>query len=461
MNDEHPEPQSGATPSRFSGIHTRTFEAELLISGAVVFGLFQLPPLMSRYFETVVVRFEGHLRTVALLGQTYTALVVYALLGAFLFHLVLRAFWIGLVGLESVFPDGIRWDRVKAGPFYIANARKRIGSLAQLIDRVDDLCSLVFSFGFLIVILFIYFAALALVSAFGGFLISTLVFGGRWSAQVFWVIFGFVVFFPLAIMIADNRLGSRVRTDSRAGRLTAFMVKASYAISPARWMAPIQLTLGSNISSSKVSAALNAVMLTLGIGVMVVMFAHAGVIRLDNLVFFPDTLRASGIDPSHYRDQRDEKAFEPLLPSIQSGVVEGPFLKLVIPYVPRRHNPLIRVRCPELVPFRSSGFVVGRPDPPGVEEYRAAADCLGSLFPIQIDGDPLQDPWFEFTEDPSSGMAAIVTYVALTDLEAGRHELTIAAPSRAMSRGDADAEPIHHRIPFWCAGSPAPDLDRE
>jgi hypothetical protein len=453
MSEEHPEPQSGATPSRFSGFHIRTFEAELLISGAVVFGLFQLPPLMSRYFETVLVRFDGHLRTVALLGQTYTALVVYALLGAFLLHLVLRAFWIGLVGLESVFPDGIKWDQVRSGPFFIANARRRIGTLAQLIDRVDDLCSLVFSFGFLIVIIFIYFAVLALVSAFSGFLISTLLLGGRWSAQIFWVIFGFVIFFPLATMIADNRLGSRIRVDGGSGRLMAFMMKVAYGMSPVRWMAPIQLTLGSNISSSRVTAAMNAVMLFLGIGVMAAMFAQAGVIRLDNLVFFPDTLRASGIDPRHYRNQRHEWQVEPLVPSIQSDVVEGPYLKLVIPYVPRRHNPLIRARCPELGPFRSPGLVVGRPDPPGDEEYRDAVDCLASLFQIGIDGDSLEEPWFEFTKDAVTGVAAIAGFVALTDLEAGRHELTVAAPSRAMSKGDADAEPVLHRIPFWWAGS--------
>jgi hypothetical protein len=46
-------------------------------------------------------------------------------------------------------------------------------------------------------------------------------------------------------------------------------------------------------------------------------------------------------------------------------------------------------------------------------------------------------------------MAAIVTFISVTDLAAGRHELRIAAPSRAMVRGEEDAEPDLHVIPFW------------
>jgi len=415
MSDEHLEPQNETTPSRFSGLHTRTFEAELLIS-----------------------------------GETYVLLVVYALLVAFLLHLVLRAFWIGLVGLESVYPGGVKWDRVKAGPFFIENSRKRLGPLAQTIDRVDDLCSLIFSFGFMIVIAFIYSTALVLVAVVAGFLASRLLFGGRWSEETFWVIIGTVLGFQVVPHLVDRLVGPRVRENGVAGRAIAFLIRISYAMSPLRWMGPIQFTLQSNTSSTRVSVATFVAMFTLGAGVMAVMFVQAGVIRFDSLVYFPTSLRANGIDPRHYRDLREEGSIEPKVPTIQSDVVEGPYLKLVIPYFPRRHNPLIRERCPDVVPFRSSGLVFGRPDPPDEQEYRSAVDCLASLFAIEIDGDSLQDPWFEFTEDPVSGLEAIVTYIPLGDLEVGRHELLIAAPSRAMAKGDADdAEPVRHLIPFW------------
>ena len=450
MSDQYPEPQTESTPSRFSGIHTRTFEAELLISGAVVFGLFQLQPVIARFFNEMLVGVEGPLRLVVLLGQTYLLLIVYALLGAFLLHLVLRAFWIGLVGLESVYPGGIKWDRVKAGPFFIENSRKRLGSLAQIIDRIDDLCSLIFSFGFMMVIVFVYMTVVVLVSTVVGFLASQLLFGGRWSAETFWVIFGTLIGFPLVSHLVDRVVGPRVRTDGVAGRAIASMTKISYLVSPLRWLGPTTLTLQSNTSEARVSMTSNVVMLTLAAGVMAVMFVQAGMIRFDSLVYFPTSLREHGVDPRHYRDLREKGSVEPKIPTIQSDVVEGPYLKLVVPYFPRRHNPMIRERCPDVVPFRSSGLVFGRPDPPDEPAYRSAVDCLASLFSIEIDGESLQNPWFEFTQDPVSGLEAIVTYIPLGGLEPGRHELLIAAPSRGMARGDAgDAEPVRHLIPFW------------
>ena len=450
MSDENVELQNETTPSRFSGIHTRTFEAELLISGAVVFGLFQAQPVLSRFFDGMLVRLEGQLRSVVLLGQTYLSLVVYALIVAFLLHLVLRAFWIGLVGLESVYPGGVKWDRVEGGPFFVENSRKRLGSLAQIIDRVDDLCSLIFSFGFMMVITFIYSTAVVLGSAVAGFLASRLFFGGRWSGETFWVIIGTIVVFPLVTNLVDRLVGPRVRTDGFAGRAIASMTKISYLVSPLRWLGPITLTLQSNTSSTRLSVASFVAMFTLAAGVMAVMFVQAGVIRFDSLVYSPASLRANGIDPRHYRDLREEGSIEPKMPTIQSDVVEGPYLKLVIPYYPRRHNPLIRERCPDVVPFRPSGLVFGRPDPPDEPEYRSAVDCLASLFPIEMDGTSLQDPWFEFTQDPVSGLEAIVTFIPLGDLEPGRHELLIVAPSRGMAKGDADdAEPVRHLIPFW------------
>ncbi len=70
-----PEPQqSHGNPdqSRFGGFHIWTFEAELLISGAVVFGLLQVAPHITRFFDNALVRLEGHLRVLANLGVGYS-----------------------------------------------------------------------------------------------------------------------------------------------------------------------------------------------------------------------------------------------------------------------------------------------------------------------------------------------------------------------------------------------------
>lgn len=75
---------------------------ELLISGAVVFGLIHLPPIIERISISFLAGLEGNLRLMGVLGQVYLQLVLYGLIAVFVLHLAMRGFWIGLLGLEGV-----------------------------------------------------------------------------------------------------------------------------------------------------------------------------------------------------------------------------------------------------------------------------------------------------------------------------------------------------------------------
>jgi hypothetical protein len=194
---------------------------------------------------------------------------------------------------------------------------------------------------------------------------------------------------------------------------------------------------------------MSVVMISLMIGFLGAVFVQEGVIRFDSLVYFPDDLYEQGIDPLHYRTLRGDRSDTRSVPSIQSDIVEDPYLVLSIPYYPRRHNQLIRERCPDLQPFRPSGFVFGQANPPDASAVAATIGCLASLFEIELDASLLVDLEFDYTRDPGIGRESIVTYIPISNLEPGRHELVVVAPSHEMGRGDPDAEPDRHLIPFW------------
>ena len=219
--------------------------------------------------------------------------------------------------------------------------------------------------------------------------------------------------------------------------------------SPLRWIGPIQLTLGSNASSERLAAAIFVAMIGLAIGMMGVTLAKSDLLHFDSLLYFPESLREQGIDPRHYRDLRAAGSIEPVYPSIQSDIVEDPYLKLVIPYYPRRHNALIRERCPDVEPFRSPGFSFGRGEPVDVVTTRPAVNCIASLFTVELDGVPIDESDFEFTREPGSDLEGIVTYIAMSGLAPGRHELVVIAPPRRSGAGDDnDPDPVRHVIPF-------------
>lgn len=433
--------------SRFGELHTRTYEMELLVSGAVVFGLLQLPGVLGPAFERFRASLSGGLRLLGSAAHSYVTMVLWVLIATFVLHLVLRAYWIGLLGLESVFEHGVRWERVRreTGPFTFEVYRRKLGSLARVIDRTDDRCSLLFSFGFLIVSIFVFSVvgvAVALGVALG---LSHLFLGGGHVTALFWSVLAVLVLLLPVANLLDKRLGHRLRPGGVPARLLGRLVTVAYALSPMRWMGITPLTLSSNLSPARVSAAIVTVCFLLGASHVVAVFSQRGLVRVGSLSYFPLSLREGGIDPGHYRDRRAEGTGRPGSPSVQSVLVAEPYLELVVPYMPERHNDLIRSACPELPLLRHEGLSIGRgtTNP----ETGAAAACIGSLFAVQLDGELLDEPYWDFTFEPGTRSPAVVSFVPVGELSPGRHEIEVRVPDRHARAGDPDLE--RHVIPFW------------
>jgi len=437
----------GSGASRFKELHARTYEMELLVSGAVVFALLQLPSVVGAAFERYQEGLAGDLRLIAGMAEGYVMLVLAVLIGAFLMHLALRAYWIGLVGLESVYEGGIRWERLKMGPLTRRNLQDRIGSLARVVDRVDDLCSLLFSFGFVVVLIFLYSLAVLALAVAAGFLVAELAFGGRHLAVLVWTFFMAGLALQALPPALDRRFGETLVPGGRAARALGRLVRAGYRVSPVRWAGPIILTLSSNLTENRVAAVIVAVCLIFGAGQVGGALAGRGLFHVDSRKYFPTDLRRDGIDPRHYRDRRDTDGAGPPMPSVQSLLIRDPYLELVVPYLPRRHNELIQEECPDLASFRRTGMSFIGVETTDRTHTDAAAACVGALFEVRLDGRTLADPRWDFTLEPGSERSALVTVLPVGELAPGRHELELSVPGRRAT--SADRRPERHLIPFW------------
>src|SRR4051812_22054262 len=165
-----------------------TGELELLISGAVLFALFQIPPLLNGFFARVEPHATSTMLSVLLFVQIYVRAIVYALIACFVVHLIGRAYWVGLVGLHSVFPKGVRWENFKSGPLGLEVYRERLVSLPAIISRTDNFCSVIFSFAFLLVLLFGFTVVVTSVFSLVSYLLAHLFLGGRNTDTVFLVL---------------------------------------------------------------------------------------------------------------------------------------------------------------------------------------------------------------------------------------------------------------------------------
>jgi hypothetical protein len=140
---------------------------------------------------------------------------------------------------------------------------------------------------------------------------------------------------------------------------------------------------------------------------------------------------AARLDPNRYDSLRGEATLDPQ-PFIADPVVGGPYLKLFVPYIPRRHNAAMARSCPEALPNVNA-------------DGEAALACLARLQPLTLDGKAITVPWLA-TRDPKSGQRGMVVMIAVAGLAEGRHELSLMPVPRA----EASTAPVKAiRIPFW------------
>jgi hypothetical protein len=408
--------------SRFRDLHTRTHEVELLISGALVFGLFQVPGYIEAAFQAWSPRLEGLTFTAATYLFVYSALMAYSLLGTFILHLCLRGYWVALLGLESVWPGGWEAEKLKFGPHGRREAARMFKPLAETIDRTDDRASLLFAAGALLVTVFVFSLVMMLVSIAIGAGVTYATAGRVPGATAFFTVFGVFLLIMVTTALVDRKYGDRISAESVAGRRFAAVLRVGMKISPARASGPVLFVFQSHLGERRIGAAI-----TVAAGIMAAVIVggmvwRSGVLRIDGWRYFDDSPTAAAyFDPRYYRTSTAIR--DGLLPSIDAEVITGPYLKLYLPYRPRRHNPLLETRCPQ--PTDTS------------------AQCVGNLYTISMAGQALSGLTFDFTRDMPSEFVGVATFIDVRNLPPGRHELTITAPPRN------EGETLTIRIPFY------------
>ena len=430
-----PEPSSLPSAIDVPRDTTPTFELEMLVSGATLFGLFQLPPLL----DGMVARYEPHLGLfgifiaagVGMLGRA----AIYALIACFVVHLGLRAYWVALVGVHSVFPGGVRWERMKeSGPIAKAVYRERIRPLSQAITRFDNMASLVFATGFVLAMGTVSGIVVITVGGLAVWLIS-LVGVDRPEILVAVVLVPIALAF-MAVPLVDYKLGHRLvgapaRALDRAVRVVMGFQPAS--------LAALQSVLATNVDK-------RIVYTVLFVGFSAAVFGSAAAQDHDDDVpgaaqyaFFASTGGRS-LDARHYESLRGGYP-SPRAPSIQSDVIREPYVRLFVPYIPLRHNQALARDCP--------GVPSGEAAALETEAGRAAADrilaCALAVHRPALDGRPLDGHGFRFFVNPRSNRRGFLMLIPADRLAPGEHRITVW-PARANGR---PAPRTPYTIPFW------------
>lgn len=138
-------PKSGKKPKWMKVLEKQSWQAELVISGAAIFGALQLPEVLRNLVDFCIYHAPEQILVLALIFITYLAFVIPILIINFILHFVLRALWIGMLGLVSVFPNGINYSFESWSEDYGQKVKKEFPDINQFNQQLDNLCSIIFS----------------------------------------------------------------------------------------------------------------------------------------------------------------------------------------------------------------------------------------------------------------------------------------------------------------------------
>jgi hypothetical protein len=432
--DEQPAAEDAGSHLSLSRETTPTWEIELLISGAAVFATLGLPRWLDDGWFTLEPRLAADWTGPLGVAYIYAKIAALILCVTFLLHLVLRAHWIALVGLRSVYPDWIRWDKLRAGPVQRRLREARDGGASSVIERADNRATQVFALGW---------GLFAAVLSMGLLILVLLLVRALVAATVdvsvsirLWLAAGMLLLLlPLVVADAvDRRLGDRLAPGTRLPGLLGGLFAAYAAIGWAKGANKVVAVLTSQVGSARAAVLVGG--LTAGLMVVAVStsLARREPDRLGSYGLFPssDPGDQRALDAAHYDDSRD-LVTDLAVPFIQSAIVAGPYVRLVVPFDPDRDGAALSTSC-------SAAST-------GAREARRLAllACLERLHPLRLDGRPLPVA-YDLASDPRTDRPALAAMIDVRGLAPGRHALEVArAP---LGTGDRNADEPH-LITFW------------
>jgi hypothetical protein len=156
MNSPESSPDLARSASWLKKLQTESWQAEILLSGLIIYALLQAPEAIVRFHHWLEVNYlySGDEKNAA----AFATVAVYWLSGGFILHLVLRGVWASYIGLSYLFPGGVSEEDVPLTPRFHRFLHPLVKP-ARRVEQLENICSGLFGLSFY---LFVSLAGLTL-----------------------------------------------------------------------------------------------------------------------------------------------------------------------------------------------------------------------------------------------------------------------------------------------------------
>jgi hypothetical protein len=434
-------PEVAAAATQLPSDTTPTWETELLISGALAFGSLQLPGMFDDWFLSWLPRLAENFGLPMTIGYVFLKSLATLVALTFGLHIILRGFWAAAIGLNSIYPEGVQWERIKSGPIFRAVAQRTVVSLPVFISRLDNASSLGFALGAMVLIL-TGLSAVGSILAIGiSFVVARL--SGQALSPMVGVGLAAAIFGLPGILgsLIDRRFGARLAEGSRWRRLLERIASYSTVAAGSRVTGPMLLVFTSRQGQLRGTIITTALIY----GVFAVVFGQTMIMlgygRFDGYDFLPTNGRDVAT-PVNYANQRLGHEQSSTSPFIASEIIQDGVLRVFVPYRISRYDTVIKAECPEAVAASKSTDSTVQSG-----TARAVIACFSSRLAPEIDSVPVVNGTWRIGTDPASEQRGFELFVSLRESKPGPHLFSLRRIPRPEAKKTSVVERIF--IPFY------------
>lgn len=425
-------------PDWLERLEQESWQAELIISGLALYGLFMVPPYINSIGDYLIKNLSPDEYFLGNMLMVMAFLGISILCGFFLIHFVLRSFWIGLIGLNSIHPHGYGNESGFYSTYFIKKFAKELPPVLETIKKLDQICSPMFASAFMVSMIYAsFFLVFSIAMLISRFLVE---FGLSWLSMLpFFILGAYFVIMVIIMTIAGNK---RFHENER---IQDIYVKASkyggYLMGTVFYVPINQISL-TFFSNQKTK--------TEGLGVtMIFMFVcfvlYVNFIDASNIealvigeISQDEEVQSMRMENSYYENtlNTDLEILNPVLPSDQ---IKGAFLKIFIPVFD--HEEQYRDNfCDDYLDNEDIHFRKNRS-----LKRNHNIGCMKKYHQIFVNDSLYQEDFIRFRH-PNNQEYGIVTYLPTKAFKYGRNDL------RIMKLKEPGGEAFRKDfIPFWFA----------
>lgn len=432
-------------------LERESWQLELLVSAFTIFLLIGA----NSEFENFLVRiqYQYNLSGPISIGFIFLVLIqrsILALTICLVVHLMLRGFWIGAIGLRSV-QSSVDFKELNYNQFFTEKLKKKVISLDRLVIMLDEICSVIFAFSFLIISILLAFGMFLLFLAVSGFLVNTvlsLLPSGSISITVsviFAIVYAIVTLFGMIYMIDYFTLGffKKIKWLSKVYypfyRFYSFITLSGLSRS-------IYYYLISKFSKKRI----RIVYFIAGVSVV-----SATMFSFDQYQYFPSSSIAKVVDSNYYDDERADDEYIHSV-SLASKFIDKKHFQIFLRYNPA-DNPLIASQCPEFTPLKDDGlnlrlgikseganFHITGIDY-SEENQEKLLSCQQSIYEIHVNDSIYTSLKYHFFVHPSKSQKGLLTTIPTDAFLIGENILKV----RKVTRDTTESYSDFVDVPFW------------